>query len=180
MSRDRYKILPDDNYPYFLTETTINWLPLFSNPAVANIVFDSLRFLVQEKRILIYAYVLMENHLHLVASAEDLAKEMANFKSYTARRSIDFYEKERNQFILKQLALLKLPHRKDRPYQFWQEGHHPKLIQDDAMMRQKIEYIHYNPVKRGYVDEAEHWRYLSARVYSGMEGEVGVCMDWCS
>ena len=36
-----------------------------------------------------------------------------------------------------------------------------------------------NPVQRGYVDAAEHWRYSSARVYAGMEGEVKVCMDWC-
>jgi hypothetical protein len=44
-------------------------------------------------------------------------------------------------------------------------------MQSDAMMISKIKYIHDNPVKRGYVDEAEHWRYSSARDY---EGEVGL------
>lgn len=52
---------------------------------------------------------------------------------------------------------------------------HPELIQDEEMMRQKIEYIHRNPVKRGYVDQAEHWRYLSARNYQDMDGLIEIC-----
>ncbi len=180
-SRDKYKIQDDDyDWPYFLTGTTVNWLPLFSSPEVAKIVFESLRFLVNENRLKDYGYVLMENHLHLIASAENLAKEMAKFKSFTARKYIDVYERDDNVFILKQLAEQKLAHRRDRPYQFWQEGHHPKRILDDKMMWQKIEYVHHNPVRRGYVDEPEHWRYSSARVYAGMEGELEVCMEWCT
>jgi putative transposase len=46
------------------------------------------------------------------------------------------------------------------------------------MMRQKIDYIHQNPVKRGYVDKAEYWRYSSARDYMGDVGLLEVCRDW--
>ncbi len=46
------------------------------------------------------------------------------------------------------------------------------------MMRQKIEYVHNNPVKRGYVDEAEHWRYSSARDYAGVKGLIDVKTNW--
>ena len=45
-------------------------------------------------------------------------------------------------------------------------------------MRQKIEYIHNNPVKRGYVDKQEHWRYSSARNYLGMEGLIDIDKNW--
>jgi len=45
-------------------------------------------------------------------------------------------------------------------------------------MRQKVEYIHHNPVKRGYVDNAEHWRYSSARNYLGKPGLLEVCREW--
>lgn len=41
-----------------------------------------------------------------------------------------------------------------------------------------IEYIHNNPLRRGYVDEAENWRYSSARAYAGMPGLLDVCVDW--
>ena len=91
MARTRYKFLKGDCFPYFLTATTVNWLPLFRDPDIANIVIASLAFLQREKRLILYAYVLMENHIHLIASAENLSKETANFKSFTARQSIDHY-----------------------------------------------------------------------------------------
>lgn len=53
-----------------------------------------------------------------------------------------------------------------------------KLIQSEQMMIAKINYIHHNPVKRGYIDEAEHWRYSSARDYMGIDGLLGVERLW--
>ena len=60
----------------------------------------------------------------------------------------------------------------------WQEGLQPKLIQNDATMISKINYIHHNPVKRGYVDEAIHWRYSSARNYEGVNALLEVENFW--
>ncbi len=174
MSRTRYKFSEDDPAPYFLTATTVNWLPLFGKVEIASILLDSLKFLVSSQRMRIYAYVILENHLHLIASADDLSKQVANFKSFTARHSIDFYLKQDNQFVLEQLRQNKLAHKTDRPYQFWQEGVHPQRIMDEAMLAQKVEYIHQNPVRRGYVDLPEHWRYSSARNYAGMDGLLPV------
>jgi putative transposase len=65
-----------------------------------------------------------------------------------------------------------------RPFQFWQEGSQPKVIETEATLRQKLEYIHNNPVKRGYVSDATHWRYSSARNYARMELLVDVAADW--
>jgi putative transposase len=49
---------------------------------------------------------------------------------------------------------------------------------NEEMMTQKLEYIHYNPVKRGYVDVPTDWRYSSARNYAGRDGLIEVCTDW--
>ena len=125
----------------------------------------------------IYAYVIMENHLHMIASSQDLSKEIGDFKSYTARKIVDLYKKHR-PLLLRQLAFGKKSFKQDRDYQFWQEGFHHKQIGSDEMMRQKVEYIHYNPVRRGYVDEPEHWRYSSVRNYAGKAGLVDVCAEW--
>ena len=54
----------------------------------------------------------------------------------------------------------------------------PELIQGEKMMIQKLEYMHYNPAKRGYVDDPIHWRYSSARNYAEQEGLLEVCMEW--
>ena len=72
----------------------------------------------------------------------------------------------------------KLRHKIDQTHQFWQEGSHPKIIEDDQVMWQKLNYIHFNPVRRGYIDDPLHWRYSSARVYAGQEGMIEVCTDW--
>ncbi len=45
-------------------------------------------------------------------------------------------------------------------------------------MIDKINYIHQNPVKRGYVDEAVHWRYSSTRSHEGIGGLIEVEMFW--
>ena len=178
MTRTRFQFIKGDLSPYFITATTQYWLPLFSNPEVANIAFETLRFLQQEKRVKIYAYCLMENHLHLILSAEKPGKEIGNFKSFVARKCIDYYKENGNQYILKQLRVQKVETESDRDYQFWQMGVHPKRIQDRDMLIQKVEYIHQNPVKRGYVDLPEHWRYSSARNYAGSDGLLDVCLEW--
>jgi putative transposase len=169
MARSRYKIY-ENQQPYFLTCTVVNWLPIFGSPMVAHILLDSLQFLQQQNRLTVYAYVIMENHLHCIASSLDLSKEIGDFKSFTARKIIDFFTEKHVHHILKLLEDSKIEHKRDRTYQLWQEGGHPELIQGDDMMRQKIEYIHNNPVKRGYVDDPTHWRYSSARNYAGQIG----------
>jgi putative transposase len=80
--------------------------------------------------------------------------------------------------LLRLLKYMKARHKVDREYQLWQEGSHPKLIQNDDMMRQKLTYMHTNPVVRGYVDEAVHWRYSSARNYARLQGLFPVKTEW--
>jgi hypothetical protein len=73
---------------------------------------------------------------------------------------------------------LKKAHKTQTEYQVWQEGMQPKLISSEQMMLEKISYIHNNPIKRGYVDEAVHWRYSSARDYEGVSGLVEIERMW--
>ncbi|MGH8559354.1 MAG: REP-associated tyrosine transposase [Methylococcales bacterium] len=176
MGRSRYKIV-DPKLPHFVTCTVLHWIPVFTRPATVDIVLDCLRHLMAEE-FNVYAYVILENHMHMVAQSNDLEKDMARFKSYTARQLIQYLHQYKVTQILDQLAFYKKAHKDDRSYQFWQEGIHPEWIQNDEMMRQKIAYIHNNPVKRGYVDLPEHWRYSSARNYSGQAGLLEVCVQW--
>jgi putative transposase len=152
----------------------VNWLPLFSSPSIVDILYASWRFLQEHERLTIYAYVVMENHLHLVAASPDLPKEIGDFKSFTARQIVEHLKEKNAEDILWKLAQSKVAHRQDRDYQVWQEGSHPQVIQNKDMMRQKVAYIHNNPVKRGYVDEPIHWRYSSARNYEGLPGLIEV------
>jgi putative transposase len=177
MPRSRYRVL-HDQYPHFLTATVNNWLPIFTRPETMNIVLDSWRYLQQTSHFEIFGYVILENHLHLVARSEDLKPDVQRFKSYTAKEILAYLQAENATRLLRQLELLKRPHKTESTYQVWEEGSHPQIISSEEVLRQKLEYIHQNPVKRGYVDLAEHWRYSSARNYAGQEGLIDVCRAW--
>lgn len=134
MTHTRYKFLPYDPSPYFVTATTVNWLPFFSNRDIACILLESLHFLIDQQRLKLHAYVIMENHIHLIASSAHLSREIASFKSYTARRSIDYYKAHHSQNILAQLSWHKPEYKTDCKYKFWQDGVHPQRISGEKMM----------------------------------------------
>ena len=173
MGRSRYKICELDK-PYFMTCTISGWLPVFTRPETVNIVLDSWRYLQQSSGFKLYGYVVLENHLHFIAESKQLSKDVQRFKSYTARKIIDYLMQQKKDLLLDALKYYKKQHKQESDYQFWQEGSHNQCIESDNMMRQKLEYIHHNPVKRGYVDSAEHWRYSSARNCFGGAGLIEV------
>jgi REP element-mobilizing transposase RayT len=173
MGRSRYRITEPEK-PHFLTCTVLDWLPLFTRSETVEIILDSWQYLRRHDRLQLYGYVVLENHLHFIAQAERLDDCVKRFKSYTARRIIDHLIERRVERLLSRLHFGKQAHKTDREYQLWQEGSHPELILNEAMMREKLDYIHYNPVKRGYVEKPEYWRYSSAANYAGLGGLMPV------
>jgi len=177
MARSRYHFAEHDR-PHFLTCTVVQWLPVFTRQDAVSILFDSWRYLGQHKGLKIYGYVVLENHLHAVAQAENLPVVWSGFKSHTARKIIDLLEARKAEPLLKRMRFTRKAHRGDRVYQFWQEGSHPQVIESEMILRQKLDYIHDNPVKRGYVDKPEQWRWSSARDYAGLPGVLEVFTGW--
>jgi REP element-mobilizing transposase RayT len=156
----------------------VAWLPVFTRPETVEIVLDSWRYLQRQRDWRLYGYVILENHLHLVASSPRLSEDIGDCKSFTARKIIDCLEANRADTLLQLMKWFKKRHKKGQDHQLWQEGSHPKEVCDGEMMLQKLEYMHNNPVKRGYVDEPVHWRYSSARNYLGLPGLIAVTTDW--
>jgi putative transposase len=177
MGRSRYRIC-DERSPHFLTCTILNWIPLFTRPPTATIILDALKYRQDHADWRVYGYVILENHMHLIIQAENLREEFPRFKSYTARQLIDCLKECRAERVLKQLAYFRKDHKRDRDYQLWEEGSHPEILVSEEVLRQKLDYIHQNPVKRGYVDNPVHWRYSSARNYAGLLGLIPVYTDW--
>ena len=90
---------------------------------------------------------------------------------------MDWLQENRpKSYWLQRMETAKLRHKIGQRYQLWQEGSHPQLIGSEAMLRQKLEYIHNNPVVRGYVDDPAHWRYSSYRNYAGEAGVLPVTL----
>jgi REP element-mobilizing transposase RayT len=164
MGRSRYYITEVDK-PHFMTCTIMEWLPIFTRPETMQILLDCWQYQRLHSELRLYGYVVLENHLHLIAKAPDLRRCMSSFKSFTARQIINYLQAQHATKLLERLKFSKRAHKLDRDYQFWQEGVHAELILNEVMMREKLTYIHANPVKRGYVSLPEHWRYSSASFY---------------
>ncbi len=177
MGRSRYKF-GEAGFPHFMTCTVVGWLPVFTRRETVQILLDSWQFLQDQNRMVLLGYVVLENHIHFIAWAKDLPTEVGDFKSYTARRVIDHLSERRVRTLLEGLAYHKARHKGDRKFQLWQEESHPKIIETEAMMSQKLSYIHDNPVERGYICDPTHWRYSSARNYAKMEPLISVTTDW--
>jgi putative transposase len=161
-----------------MTATIVAWLPVFSHPCFVEHILNSWRFLQSQRKIDILAFVIMENHLHGIAVGPQLSKRVGEFKSFTATSIIREMQKRQFRTLLQELKFHKLQHKVDQTCQLWQEGSHPQAIETEEVMWQKIEHIHDNPLRRGYVDDPVHWRYSSARCYAGQACLIDVCTDW--
>ena len=171
--RTRYRIT-ENNYPYFITSTTVAWISVFTRKPYIEVLINSLNFCRHYKGLKIFAYVIMDNHIHLVVADERLSESIKEFKTYTAREIVRLAAEENKSWLLSQLKFHKEDHKTDSSHQIWQEGFHPQQIYSEEVLCQKVDYLHYNPVRAGLVVRAEDWFYSSARNYAGMPGALEI------
>lgn len=164
--RTTYKIF-DHNGIYFITSTIIEHIPIFLNEKMFNIIIDSFIFCRKEKGLKLYAFVIMDNHFHAIVTGDNLSIILRDLKRFTAKEIIKSIRNMNSPWLLNQIEYWKKKYKIDSNYQIWQEGFHPQQILNDDILKQKIEYIHFNPVKRGFVNKAEDWKYSSARNFLG-------------
>lgn len=161
---------------YFITSTAVGWVDVFSRRQCKDIVIDSLKYCQQEKGLLVYAYVIMESHIHLVVAADPgsdgLSAILRDFKKFTSKKIIKWIDdnpKESRRYWMDVVFKYhgKYNHR-NQTYQVWQQHNCPKVCELPKFTMQKINYIHNNPVKAGIVDRAVDYKYNSARAYAGL------------
>ena len=93
MARSRYQF-GEERQPHFLTATVVDWLPVFTRQETVDILFSSWRYLQKNQNMRLYGFVVLENHLHVVAQSNNLPATWTRFKSYTARRIIDYLQQQ--------------------------------------------------------------------------------------
>ncbi len=153
---------------FFVTLTVVGWVDVFSRRDYADILTRNLQYCQEHKGLEIFAYVIMTNHIHLIATHNEgnLNLLLARYKSYTAKEIINLIEKNekesRQDWLLHMFKFHARYKKQYDEYHFWQSTNHPILIFDHHMLMQKINYIHMNPVRAGYVLAPEHWYFSSA------------------
>ncbi|TWT43916.1 Transposase IS200 like protein [Phycisphaerae bacterium RAS1] len=164
-----------EHLPYFCTITILDWVPVFIDARTIDPLVDSLRFSREKKGVQLFAFVVMPNHLHLIAAADDLHAVMRDFKRFTSRTIHERLVADGRETILTWLQRAAQAARRERgEFSFWQDGFHPQAITSRAMFEQKLAYLHGNPVRKGLVATPEDWWYGSAAWYAGRKP---ACME---
>lgn len=90
MARSRYYFAEPDR-PHFLTCTVVEWLPVFTRQEAVQILFDSWSYLQCHQGLRLYGFVVLENHLHAVAQAEDLPNQSRTRPNITPTKNMTNY-----------------------------------------------------------------------------------------
>jgi len=175
--RSRYRV-HDSDLAHFVTSTVVGWLPVFTTAVRCTILTDSLEYCRAHKKLKIYAWVILDNYWHAIMAAPNLPQVLADLKRHTAQKILEQLKDESCEWLLDQFSSFRAAHKTESQHQFWQEGFHPQEISDDETMRQKLDYLHDNPVKRGLVAGPEHWRYSSAHEWCVGATPLFRCDSW--
>ena len=152
---------------YFTTATILQWKYLLLDDAMKDIIVGSLRFLTTEQRAVVYAFVIMPNHLHLIwhiPEPHTLTDVKAALLSYTAHQ----FKKTLQQQNPKELARYKVDF-VDRAYQFWERNPLSIAIHHEEVFWQKVKYVHWNPCTEKWqlAESPEDYKYCSAYLVDG-------------
>lgn len=170
----------DQTKPYFVTFAIVNWIDLFTRKEYCEVLIDSIKYCQKEKGLIVYAWVIMPSHVHMIIGTKD--KEMQNIlrdlKSYTSRKlkeEIKNHPQEsRKEWLVWMFEREGKKNGNNTNWQLWQQNNQPIELWDNYMIDNKLTYLHQNPVVAGIVKNAEDYIFSSAADYTEQKGEINV------
>jgi REP element-mobilizing transposase RayT len=169
----KYKFYDPDGL-YFITYAVVYWVDVFTRDEYRNILIDSWKHCQKEKGLVIHAWIIMTNHIHMIVSKngetllQDIMRDMKKYTSLKILSAIRNNEKEsRREWMLQLFSEAGKTNSNNKDFQFWKQDNHPFILFTEKFFDQKINYLHENPVRAGLVNQAEDWTYSSAADYCG-------------
>jgi REP element-mobilizing transposase RayT len=158
----------------YLTFTVVGWIDVFTRQQYRDILLKSLQYCQENKGLVLHAYVIMSNHLHLVAHASSEAKHglsglVGDFKQFTANKIIKAVQdgpESRKEWLLHMFRFHAKYNTNNKEFQLWIQGNHPTELWSPKVIQQKVNYLHNNPVRSGIVSDPSHYLYSSATNYN--------------
>lgn len=165
---------------YFVTFNVVDWVDVFVRPLYKLVMVDALNHCVSENGLMINAWCLMSNHLHMVAQAKEsyhVPLIMRELKKYTTKKMFDAIAAEpdlRKDWMLEKFEQFGQRFNKIEKCNLWQNCNNPVYIDaaNTQMIHDHIHYIHENPVRDKIVSHPEDYIFSSARDYAGIHGVV--------
>jgi REP element-mobilizing transposase RayT len=180
MARKGY-IIQDQRATYYMTFTVVGWIDVFSRQCYRDIIIESFKYCQKHKGMHLHAYVIMSNHVHLIASVDEgcsISDFVRDCKKFTAKQILDSIEssmiESRREWMLHQFKYYASRHSRNELYQLWEHDNHFVEVSSATFTQQKIDYIHHNPVRAGLVYRPEDYVYSSASNYAGIDQIIDI------
>ncbi|RTY94996.1 transposase [Flavobacterium sp. GT3R68] len=167
---------------YFITITTVGWIDVFTRVNQKTVLINALQHCQQNKGLEIYAYCIMSSHIHLLCKSTDgftLSDVIRDLKKFTSKKIIQLIIDEpesRREWMLEYFKKACEHLKREQHYKVWQDGYHAEIIETNWFIKQKVNYIHNNPVKDKIVALPEDYYYSSARNYAGLHNDLNVIL----
>lgn len=139
---------------YFITITTVGWIDVFTRLNQKQNIIKALEYCQKNKGLEIYAYCIMPSHIHLLCKAVDgnvMPDIMRDFKKFTSKQIIKIILDEpesRREWMLEHFSKACEHLQRNQQYKVWQDGYHAEIAETNWFIKQKLDYIHNNPVKQ--------------------------------
>lgn len=169
-----YRNCKDPGVPLFITTTVLDFIHAFHRPEVRDAMVFAIARECKIARAALFGYVVMPHHVHLLVRPHarmNGPRFMQVFKKKSGGAiSALLTEAESRQFD-QQRGL--------NGNTFWKYSFRSIVIESEAMFWQKMNYIHDNPVRAGYVESAESYRWSSAGLVmrGRMERQSGIAYN---
>ncbi len=170
----------DQSRSYFLTFQVVGWADIFTRQVYRDIIINSLKYCREYKELNVFAYVVMSNHVHVIfqSRVDQLSATIRDFKKHTAKQifhELDTNKKESRKDWLNMIFRYHARYNKrSKEVQFWTHENHAVELSTNEMVDSRLDYIHNNPVKAGWVEKPEDYLYSSARNYMDLEGLIEI------
>lgn len=159
---------------YFVTFAVEGWTDVFTRNEYKNILIDNLAYCQKNKGLEIFAWCIMTNHVHLMVRAidgyliQDILRDFKKFTSKAILKAIaDNSRESRKEWLMKQFST-------PDGNRFWRADNKPIELWSNAVIDQKLNYIHQNPLEEVLVFRAEDYVYSSANDYAGEHGLLDI------
>jgi REP element-mobilizing transposase RayT len=170
----------DQTKPYFVTRTIVRWVDLFTRKDFCYIFLESIKYCQKAKGLIIYAWVIMSNHVHMIIGTkeknmQDILRDLKSFTSKKLKEEIMLHPQEsRKEWLVEMFENAGKNNNNNNNWQLWQQYNQPIELWDNYMIDNKLEYIHQNPVEAGMVYNAEDYVFSSAIDYTEQKGLLDI------
>ena len=171
--------IKDQSGLYYLTFQVVDWIDIFTRQIYRDIVIDSFKYSMENKGFQLFGYVIMSNHIHLIANSsnERLSDTVGDIKKFTSKKiikTIQSISESRREWLLNRFQFNAKQHSRNENFQVWTHENHAIYLYSPEFIAEKLEYLHQNPVRAGIVVNPEDYLYSSARNYAGLDSVLEV------